>query len=243
MSVANGAFTRTNSFGQGGAKNYPRFHTAEVEDRTASEIQGRPIFRTVERVEIFMPGNPLTRPVAEVTEEHKQTWPEEYKRFKDGMEMSVTGTPLEEWPRLKRAMVLELKALGFLTVEHVAAMDDLAVQRIGMGGMGLRNLAKAFLDEAESHALTERLTAQNDRSNAENAELREKIKQMGEQLDRVFGELQGLRNAPHPLQSHVPGLSDPVEQAKAASAIPAAPAGRSALDDLKPRGERKRAAV
>lgn len=243
MSVANGAFTRTNSFGQDGARNYPRFHTAEVHDIAASEIQGRPIFRSVERVEIIMPGNPHTRPVSQVTEEHKLRWPDEYKRYKDGMEMSVNGTPLEEWPRLKRAQVLELKALGFMTVEHVAAMDDLAIQRIGMGGMGLRNLAKAFLDDAESHALNERLTAENERRNTENAELREKVKQMGDQLDQVFARLQSLQNAPNALQVYVPGLADPVEQAKAAGAIAAPQPARSSLDDLKPRGERKKQGV
>ena len=239
MSVANGAFTRTNSFGPDGARNYPRFHTAEVQDQAATEMHGRPIFRTEERVEIIMPGNPHTRPVHKVTEEHKQKWPEEYKRFKDGMEMSVDGTPLEQWPLLKRAQVLELKALGFMTVEHVAGMNDLAVQRIGMGGMGLRNLAKAYLDEAEAGKLNARLTMESDRKDLRIAELERKTEEQGAMLDRLYGEVQALRNAPNPLQSHIPGLTDPMEQFR--QAAPAAAPGASSLADIPTPRKRRQA--
>jgi hypothetical protein len=236
MSVANGQFTRTNSFGQDGARNYPRFHTAEVEDMAASEIQGRPIFRTIERVEIIMPGNPHTRPVTEVTREHQEKWPKEYAEFKQNMEMSVDGFPLEQWAVLKRAQVLELKALGFMTVEQIRDMGDLAVQRIGMGGMSLRNLAKAFLDDQEAQAMTVRLTAESERRNAENAELRAKLAEQGGMIDRLYHELQTLKNAPSALATHIPGMSDPMEQLR--QAAPAAAPAASALDDLKPRARR-----
>lgn len=241
MSVSNGAFTRTNSFGGDGSRNYPRFHTEEVQDMAASEIAGRPIFKTEERVEIIMPGNSHTRPVFKVTRDHQQQWPEEYKRWKDGMEMSVEGTPLEQWPPLKRAQVLELKALGFVTVEQVAAMNDLAVQRIGIGGMGLRNLAKAFLDDAEANALNVRLTADSERKDSKIAELSRKVDEMGALVENLHGRLQALQDAPNPLQSHIPGMSDPMERARQATPPPA-PA-QSSLDDIKPRVRPAKAAT
>src|ERR1700674_1234177 len=126
MPLAHGTYTRTDGM-PGGDRNYPRFFLHDEQDQLATEQQGRPIFKSEERVEIIMPGNPLTRPVQRVTDEHRQKWPEQYKAFKQGQEMSVEGTPLEQWPILKRAQVLELKALGHLTVEHVATMDDLAI--------------------------------------------------------------------------------------------------------------------
>jgi hypothetical protein len=214
MSVQNGAFTRTNSFGQGGDRNYPRFFIESIQDQLATEREGRPIFRDEERVEIIMPGNAHTRPVMRVTREHQEKWPKEYEAFKKGIEICADGTPLEEWPVLKKSMVLELKALGFQTVEHVASMDDLATQRIGMGGMGLRNRAKAYLDDAEAGKLTGQLQADNNRKDAQIAELSRKVEEMGTLVNRLHGELQGMKNAPDPIAAHIPGLIDPMEQGK-----------------------------
>src|SRR5882672_1558091 len=110
MSIANGAYTRTNSYGPDMARVMPRFFIDSVEDHVASAREGRPIFRDEERVEIILPGNPQTRPVQIVNETHKQKWPDQYKAFKAGHEVALDGCPLEEWPRLKRSQVLELKA-------------------------------------------------------------------------------------------------------------------------------------
>lgn len=233
MSVANGTYTRTN-LGQQDGSNHPRFFTDQIQDIVASENMGRPIFREEERVEIIMPGNPHTRPVARVTDEHKQRWPKEYEAFKAGLEISVDGTPLEEWSILKRSQVLELKALGFKTVEHVRDMDDLAVQRIGMGGRRLKEAADIFLDDANRVALESRLAADNERKDAEIAALRRQVTEMGAQMEARFGELQALRDAPSPLATHIPGMHDPAEIAKAGQTAPIA---ASSLDSI---GTRRR---
>jgi hypothetical protein len=125
-------------------QSYPRFFVDQVQDMVASEMQGRPIFRDEERVEIIMPGNPHTRPVARVTDEHRQRWPQHYEAFREGIEVSPEGTPLEEWPILKRSQVLELKALGFMTVEQVGTWTISSIQRIGMGGRRLKDIAAVF---------------------------------------------------------------------------------------------------
>jgi hypothetical protein len=213
MSVANASYTRTN-LGQGDGSNHPRFFIDSVQDMVASENQGRPIFRDEERVEIIMPGNPHTRPVARVSEEHKQRWPKEYAAFKAGIEVSPEGTPLEEWSILKRSQVLELKALGFKTVEHIRDMDDHAIQRIGMGGRNLKQAADIFLDDANRVALTSQLAADNDRKDAEIAALRKQVQEMGGLMEQRFAELQTMKNAPSTLATHIPGMHDPVEIAK-----------------------------
>jgi hypothetical protein len=235
MSVANGSYTRSN-LGQGDGSNHPRFFIDSVQDMVASENQGRPIFRDEERVEIIMPGNPHTRPVARVTEEHKQRWPREYAAFKAGIEVSPDGTPLEEWSILKRSQVLELKALGFKTVEHVRDMDDHAIQRIGMGGRNLKQAADAFLDDANRVALTSKLAAENDRKDAEIAALRLQVEEMGELTQRTFAELQAMKNAPNPLATNIPGMSDPVEMAKAGRQVSVV---TSSLDNIGSRRGRR----
>jgi len=232
MAVANGSYTRTN-LGPQDSSNYPRFFVDQVQDMVASENQGRAIFFDKERVEIIMPGNPHTRPVANVTDEHRQRWPKEYEAFKAGLEISLEGTPLEEWPILKRSQVLELKALGFKTVEHIRDMDDLAIQRIGMGGRRLKEIAAGFLDDAERMALTTRITAENERLENEVVALRRQVEEMGALTHQNFAELQTMKNTQPALATNIPGMSDPIEQAKVGRQEPVA---ASSLDNI---GQRK----
>jgi len=195
MSVVNGQFTRTNSFGAGVERSYPRFFIEAVQDQLATNEAGRPIFRDEERVEIIMPGNPYTRPVQRVTDAHRQQWPKEYAAFKAGLELAPEGTPLEEWPRLKRGQVFELKALGFKTVEQVADMDDQAIQRLGMGARQLCELARAFLDDAARSAEVERLAGANAEKDSEIAELKLKVAGFEHAMRQVQAELEAARHS------------------------------------------------
>jgi cell division protein FtsB len=214
MSVANGAFTRTNSFGPGEERCWPRFHIATSEDRVASEREGRLICVDEERVELIFPGNPHTKPVFKVTQEYIQRFPKEYEAFKAGQTISAVGTPLEDWPRLKPGHIMELKHLGFRTVDDLAKMGDLDVQRIGMGGMALRNAALAFLDDAEAGALTSQLQAQNAKFESRNVELEAKVDQLSALVNQLHSELQTTKNAPNAIASYIPGMSDPVQIAQ-----------------------------
>lgn len=229
MSVQNGAYTRTN-LGQGDGSNFPQFYLQSVQDHAASEMQGRAIFREEEWVNIIMPGNPTTRPVFKVNNEHRERWPKEYAAFKDGIELSPEGTPLEEWPILRKPQVLELKALGFKTVEHIRDMDDLAIQRIGMGGRILKERAIAFLDDAERIASNTKLSAENERLHAEVARLTSTVDQLGQRMESLFAEGQANKDALPAIATMIPGMHDPVSMA--AQAAPRAPAAPSSLDGL-----------
>lgn len=218
---------------------YPQFIMDQVQDMVASEREGRPIFREVERVEIVIPGGAsLTKHVANVTDEHRQRWPKEYDAFKQGHEISPDGTPLEEWPILKRSQVLELKALGFKTVEHVRDMSDQSIQRIGMGGRMLKQRAEIFLDDAERIAATTRLSAENERKDQEIATLRAQIENMGKLMNERFSELQAMKDAPSALATNIPGMHDPMEKARQAVPLDVA---QSSLDGLAaPRARRQK---
>src|SRR5690348_2123060 len=165
--VRSGDYTRTGGFAPGQRDPIqPRFHIEAVPDDAASAAQGRPIFRQEERVQFLMPGSP-NQPVFRVTDEHRDRWPEAYAAFRRGEEMSPDGTPLEQWPILTRAQVLELKALNVFTVEQAAQLPDTAVQKIGRGGYALRDRAKAYLDEADALAFSERLNRENEALNSQ----------------------------------------------------------------------------
>jgi len=224
-----GSYTRTEGRQAGGT--YPRFFTESVKDILASEQQGRDIFKPEERVEIIMPGiSQLTKPVEKVRQDHIERWPEEYKKFKAGMEMSVDGTPLEQWPVLKREMVLELKFLGFQTIEQIAAMTDMAMQRIPMMGRRLKELAIAYLDDEQAGAMLAAATAKNERDNQIIREQNDKIAKLSAQLESLSARLIADQDRPHPIATYVPGQNDPAEYARQAQ--PQAAPAHSALDDL-----------
>ncbi len=207
--------------------NRCRFFMEPVEDELASAREGRPIYRELEMVEIYMPGNPYSKPVQEVNDSHRQRWPKEYEAFKQGMEVALNGTPLEEWCILKRTQVFELKALGFLTVEDIANCSDLATQR-AMGLSELRNRAHAFLDDAAAMALVETRSKENEVLRSQLASLQEQVNQLGEITQRQHAELMALKNAPNPLATHIPGMSDPMQLAHQAVAMQAAAVAREA---------------
>lgn len=227
MSVQNGAFTRTNGFGPGQERTIPRFHLESILDPVASEQQGRPIYHDREEVELITPGNPYNIPNEVVNNSHKERWPKEYAAFKSGIEVSAEGTPLEQWPILRPAQIRELKHFNLMTVEHIAGMSDHACQQM-MGGMRLRALAKAFLDDAESTAQLAKATADNERKDAQIADLNTKVEQLSTLLNQVHGQMQEMKNAPSALATVIPGMSDPVEQAKTA----AKPVAASSLTNL-----------
>ena len=185
MSVANATYTRSTSLAPSEARNYPRFFVEAVRDEHASRQTGRDTFCDEERVEIVMPGNPYTRPVMRVTDEHRQAWPKQYEAFKAGQEIATEGTPLEAWAHLRPYQLHEYKALGFRTVEQIAHMDDQAISRVGQGGRDMRRIAQAFIDDAARMAEVERLAAENDAKKAEIEDLRLKMHSLQQTLERV----------------------------------------------------------
>jgi len=209
-----GQYTRSWAGGEQSAPGSvrPRFYIDPVQDELASAREGRPIFREVERVEIFLPGNPYTMPVENVTDEHRQRWPREYEMFRQGIEQTADGTPLGEWPILNRAQVLELKGLQIQTIEEVAALSDTACQR-AMGLMQLRTKAQAYLDDAAAMALTEQLSKEGEIQRSQIASLERQVAELSDLTSKLHGELMAMRNAPHPVATAIPGMSDPAQQA------------------------------
>lgn len=236
QTLGQSSYVRANS-GADMSRVYPRFFMDSIQDQAASEREGRPIFKDEERVEVIFPGNQFNKPVFKVTQEHKDRWPDEYKAFKSGQEMALNGTPLEQWPLLKRAQVLEMKAIGFRTVEEIAAMSDLAVQRIGMGGLRMKQLAEAYLEDAASQKVVSQATAENEKLKQQVSEQADQIANLSRLLEQVNANLITLQNRPSPIATYVPGQHDPVEAAR--QAHPQEESAQSALMDLPAPRQRK----
>lgn len=198
----NGQFTRSMNFATSRDSTQPRFHFEEVMNEAASAAQGRPIYVSEERVQFLMPGSP-NQPVFRVNDEHRQRWPEQYAAFKKGEEHAVDGTPLEQWPLLTRAMVLELKGVGILTVEQCADLPDALLHRINMAGRQIRDHAKAYLDDAAAIAFATKLERENDALHARVASAERQVEEMRELLERIHSRQVAELDRPHPIATYV----------------------------------------
>lgn len=217
----------------------PRFHMEAVEDPIASSAAGRPIFMQQERVQIIQPGNPNS-PVLLVNDEHRQRWAEHYKRFRDGETSVVDGTPLEQWPFLRKVNVLELKAMGIHTVEQCAALSDQACQSIGLGGDAIRKNAAAYLDDAAAMSIVSEALAAKEVADSRIAALEMQLNEMRAIVDQLHKDNMARRDAPSAVETYVP------PDLTGSAQTPRAGAG-SSLDNLsvssRPRGRRTEAAA
>lgn len=211
MSVRNGEFTRTEGFGKTIDPCRALFYEEAVQ---SGEVDGRKTYKMVERVKVIMPGNGTTIPVFNVTDEHRERWPEAYDAFKKGIEPDLNGTPLEEWAILNKAQVLELKSMLIRTIEDVASLPDTAVQRIGRGGYALRERALAYLNEAKEQELVTRVTAENEVMREQIAVLARQVEEMGGMLEQQQKQIHAAGDAPSAISTVVPGSLDINERNK-----------------------------
>lgn len=95
-----------------------------------------------------------------------------YNAWKKGEEVPESGTPLGAWAGLSADQAKYLKAMGIVTVEQVAEMNDSAIERLPFPGRrDLPKLAKTFLASKGEADLA-----------AKNAELQERIAAMEDML-------------------------------------------------------------
>lgn len=127
--------------------------------------QDRGVLRGSSFVKIIIPGNDKLVIDTLATDSHKRRFPHAWLRYQ--MKQAgdtVAGTPLTVWAgerpeELNRDQLAELQIFKFQTVEQVRGMSDLIAQKIGMGGIGLREKARAYLAEKNKAEANSELTA------------------------------------------------------------------------------------
>lgn len=172
---------------------YLSFKIESVEDRAASIAAGHYMAKDEIYVTVHRPGSRDTHvEIAEAwirkQEERADAgltpveWAQHFRRqfeaFKNKQELPPDGSPLKHWPVLSPSQVENLLSLGFKTIEDVAGAPDSSLDKL-MGGITLKQKARAWLDEAKTKGasaetiaalevklndlklLTERLLAEN----------------------------------------------------------------------------------
>lgn len=125
------------------------FKQMDVPNPTKSEQQGRPVYEKKVFCVVTFPGKPPEP--REVTERHKQEYPEQWAAFLKNQEPPVDGFPLEQWPMMDRDTVEQFRAHGFKTVENLAECTDEVKRKIGPLAKWCKT-AKKFLEAAGTGA-------------------------------------------------------------------------------------------
>ena len=127
------------------------FYWHEPEDVLKSEAAGK-IIRLPKQpyIRIMAPGDKTSIVESPVFERHKARWPDKwlYWQIKEGLiegAQDVPGWKIEEWTHLTPEQVRELKFLRFSVVEQIAGASDDQVQKLGMGGLAIREAARQAL--------------------------------------------------------------------------------------------------
>ncbi len=168
-----------------------KFFWHPEKDEKASTEEGRPIFREVEYIQIQVPGQKDTIVQRPAFAEDKERFPRHWAAFQNKEEMPVSGTPLDQWPRISRAQVEELKYFNIHTVEQLAELSDTNAQNF-RAIQNLKREAVAYVEEAKGNApmvkMAEELEARDneiDTLKKQMAEMAEDLKAMRESDDSV----------------------------------------------------------
>ena len=184
------------------------FYKKAIKHEFESQKQGREIYVDVDFVKIMIPGDIATELDQPVREDHKKRWPKQWAHYANNMagDQREIGTPLAEWPRLTPAMVEELKALKFFTVDSIANASDAqlgSIQMIvGMSPFKLREHAQRFMKIANEDAHIVETDDKTKKLEAELSENKQSLKALQDQLAALTNALQtkpaGKRRGPKP---------------------------------------------
>lgn len=162
---------------------YIQFETRPVENKIKSKEQGMIAYDDVDFVMVTLPGG------RDVFENRVEPWFEQqeqyvrrgkqnpeflklykkaYENWKEGQEIPLNGTPIKGWQMLTPAQQQTVISARIKTVEDLAKTNDEGLRKLGMGGRGLVEKAKSWLDSASS---TGKVAMEND-------ELKKKVSQL-----------------------------------------------------------------
>lgn len=158
------------------------FGLMPIEDKSASDKAGHPVFVDREFFSARVPGDKNTHSLRLSTKKDRERFPRAYAAFKQRDTVPIDGMPIEQWPQITRAQALTLRAAGVHTVESMAEVHDGNIEKLGQNARELRSKAKTYVALAKDTAEAQRLAADNERKDTEMTELRRQIADLAARL-------------------------------------------------------------
>lgn len=200
----------------------PFFKEMAVPQDAASKEAGRPIFKSVEVVEVRIAGDRNYAPTfpahsvwrtvdgEEIT--YAKRFADAYARFAEGREQVADGTPLSELPFLTEGKRATLRSLKVYTAEALASLDGKKLAALGPDAREMKNSATAYLDSASGSADTVALAAEVEALRAQIAEMQaapvDEPDNEKESLKAQIAELSGSRPKGNPSTSTLRDMLD-----------------------------------
>jgi hypothetical protein len=157
------------------------FREDAVEDIVASEKEGRPIFRTIDVIEIRYPGEGPN--VLEVTDKHKREYAEQWAAYQNGKEAPISGTPLEQWAPLSKAYCEEFKRIGLRTVEQLAEANDNVKKKLKGNFTYIKKAQEWLANASSSQNQVTALQKENEKLNAKLETMENQIAALLQRID------------------------------------------------------------
>jgi hypothetical protein len=152
-----------------------RFYSDTKQNAAETLKAGRPIYDIIDYVAVNVPGSRDEHVMKMTNPEAQQRFGHEYEKWKQTQEQPEDGTPLTVVPFLNIAQVRELAAINIKTLEQLAGLSDLMVQKTGMGGIELRKKAQSYMKAATDSAQTGKLIDEVKKLTVDNQQLKEQL--------------------------------------------------------------------
>lgn len=167
-----------------------KFELRAVEDAVRTKEAGHRVTKDAEFIIIIPPGGNLVveKEIRDSNRRDVMTkYGRQYDAWKEGLEPSVDGMPLREWPLASPSQCENLAACKVYSVEQLAQAPEDVLNVIGMGSRGLKQKAVAWLESAQNvgkvAAKLEALEKEMKALQADNAEKGNYIKQLEGELE------------------------------------------------------------
>lgn len=134
--------------------------TVEFYTHKLPPYEGKPFVR------IVIPGDQTNVIDQPVREDHKRKYPRQWLYFQMQSQEGALppGTPLADWHKdrpieFNEHQLAEMQVLKFQVVEQIAQASDRQLERVGMGGIGLREKARAYLAHKNKSSSANEITS------------------------------------------------------------------------------------
>lgn len=155
-----------------------------IEQPFETEKAGRAIFKQVPFLSIIFPGDKTKRVYRPASEADKQRFAMQWAAFEKGEKAIENGTPITQWNYLSKSQALELKHMGFWTVELLATATDTAIAGL-IGGSAIRAQAQTFIAATKDDSKFTAMTAENEKLKARVGEQDSLIANLTSRLDAL----------------------------------------------------------
>lgn len=155
-----------------------RFFLHPLQDEEKSRLEGRPIYKEIEMIEVLTPGS---RDVLhrKVNQEDMIRFKAHYDAFKASSEHRLDGTPLNEFPFITAAERKELEYFNIFTGEQLVNMPDGNIDRMGVNGRDLIKKVNAYMQVAKDSAFISSITQENEN-------LKREMEMLKKQMDQIL---------------------------------------------------------